>query len=191
MSTLFPPRRAPQRPRRPQTAHSPLRFSENSPPVRDEHAPRSSLAPVSQCRKTLPQKTGMRPRFPVRKSTPKQIKTRHQAALLHRPSRFLAINKTAASEKNSKLSTDDGSNYSTPPLSEQDSNVPKSHLQFVHNCTIRQFTQQYSAETDNLYKNTPVFRQTRSVLRFYAEIRENRFTNGHFHGNIYILSPRA
>ena len=41
----------------------PLRFSENSPPVRDEHAPRSSLAPVSQCRKTSPQKTGMRPRF--------------------------------------------------------------------------------------------------------------------------------
>ena len=49
----------------------PLRFSENSPPVRDEHAPRSSLAPVSQCRKTLPQKTGMRPRFPVRKKYPK------------------------------------------------------------------------------------------------------------------------
>ena len=52
----------------------PLRFSENSPPVRDEHAPRSSLAPVSQCRKTLPQKTGMRPRFPVRKKYPKTNK---------------------------------------------------------------------------------------------------------------------
>ena len=36
------------------------------------------------------------------------------------------------------------------------------------------------------------FRQTRvCFLRFDAEIRENRFTNGRFHGNIYILSPRA
>ncbi len=69
----------------------PLRFSENSPPVRDEHAPRSSLAPVSQCRKTLPQKAGMRPRFSrSEKVPPKRIKTRHQAALLHRPVAFLS-----------------------------------------------------------------------------------------------------
>ena len=37
--SFLPPRRAPQRPRRPQTANfPPLRFSEKPPPVRGEHA---------------------------------------------------------------------------------------------------------------------------------------------------------
>ena len=39
-------------------------------------------------------------------------------------------------------------------------------------------------------KNTSVFSSNaRLFLRFYAEIRENRFTNGHFHGNINIFRP--
>ena len=90
------------------------------------------------------------------------------------PSRFLAINKNGGErEELSKPSTDDGSYYSTPPALEQDSNVPKSHLQFVHNCTIRQFQTRFSSRTDNLYKFCTVFSlNARRFRRFYSEIRK-------------------
>ena len=90
------------------------------------------------------------------------------------PSRFLAINKNGGErEELSKLSTDDGSYYSTLPSREQDSNVPKSHLQSVHNCTIRQFLTRFLSKSDRLHKSRTVFSlNARKFRRFCGEIRK-------------------
>ena len=140
--------------------NSPLRFSSEKLPARKGRTRlRSSRTPVSRCRNNPRSATGMRPRFSRSEKVPQNEEKRDiRPRCCTAPSRFLAINKNGGErEELSKPSTDDVSNYSTPPLAGQDSNVPKSPLQFVHNCTIRQFTQQYSAETDNLYKNRRVF----------------------------------
>ena len=90
------------------------------------------------------------------------------------PSRFLAINKNGGGrEELTKPSTDDVRYYSTPPLPEQESNVPKTHLQFIHNCTIRHFPRLYSPQSDNLHKFGNRFSSyPRLFCRFYAEIRK-------------------
>ena len=49
--SFLPPRRAPRRSRRPQTANPPLRFSGKLSARQGEHACSSSRAPVSRCRK--------------------------------------------------------------------------------------------------------------------------------------------
>ena len=51
VGTASPPRRAPRRSRRPQTANPPLRFSENFPPGKGEPACGSSRTPLGRCRK--------------------------------------------------------------------------------------------------------------------------------------------
>ena len=52
--SFLPPRRAPRRSRRPQTANPPLRFSENLPARKGRTRLRSSYAPLTRCRKALP-----------------------------------------------------------------------------------------------------------------------------------------
>ncbi|MFR4415429.1 MAG: hypothetical protein ACLT4C_09465, partial [Butyricicoccus sp.] len=108
-------------------------------------------------------------------------------------SRFLAINKNGSERE--ELS-------SSPPMM-----VVIIALRLfpdkIQMCQNRIYNSFIIVQSDNSHSSIPqklttytktrlFFRQTRvCFLRFYAEIRENRFTNGRFHGNIYILSPRA
>ena len=71
--------------------NSPLRFSENLPARKGRTRLRSSRTPVSQCRNNPPQcHRYVPPLFMFRKTAAKTRKTRHQAALLHRPVAFLS-----------------------------------------------------------------------------------------------------
>ena len=109
------------------------------------------------------------------------------------PSRFLAINKNGSEREE----------LSSPPPMMVVIIALRLFPDKIQMCQNRIYNSFIIVQSDNSRSSIPqklttytktrlFFRQTRvCFLIFYAEIRENRFTNGHFHGNINILSPRA